>query len=177
LLHVGGTGRPASRPPVVVAVDGGPASEAVTSAAVRLARALGAPVELVHVQEMEVVGEDAVDRNDLLRARSMVRDQLAELDRLGVPATGHVLRSVSDHGHVGTLIAQHANAVNAALVAIGSPTHGPFAALIDRSASRRLVADAKCDVLLVRPNGDGAPAGGGTTTSGAGASGGTVPAA
>jgi MFS transporter, ACDE family, multidrug resistance protein len=153
LLYVGATAGDRFDRPVVVAVDDGPAAEVVTSAAAQLANALHAPLELLHVQEIEVVGDDAVEGEDLDRARETVRARLAELGQLGVPATGHVLRSVNDHGNVGRLIARHANSVGATMVAVGSPSHGPLAALIDRSASRQLIADVHCNVLLVHPNG------------------------
>ncbi|MFG2039848.1 MFS transporter [Dactylosporangium sp. NPDC048998] len=151
LIPVGRTGEPNGNPPIVVAVDAGPAAAAVTAAAVEVATRWNAPLELLHVQEIAVVGDDAVDRESFEQARDRVRAQLAELAAQGMPASGHILRSVADHGHAGSMIAEHARAVHARLIAIGSPSHNGVAHLLDGSASQRVIAEAGCRVLVVPP--------------------------
>jgi ACDE family multidrug resistance protein len=153
VLTIGCTGTPNGNRPIVVAVDGGPAAAAVTAAAVELATSLRAPLELLHIHEITVVGDEAVDGETYDQAREKVRVFLDDLAAQGVPASGHILRSVADHGNAGELIASHATAVNAQLVAIGSPTHGGVAHLLDGSASQRLIAEANCRVLVVPPDG------------------------
>lgn len=63
--------------------------------------------------------------------------------------SGHVLRSVADHGHAGTLVARHARAVRARLVVIGAPGHGGVAHLLDGGAGEHVVAESGCEVLVV----------------------------
>jgi MFS transporter, ACDE family, multidrug resistance protein len=150
LLPVGGAGRPApGARPVVLAVDGGEHAAALTARAIEVATRLSAPVELLHVHELEVVGEDAVDRESLERAGSLVRVRMAELTAAGVPATGHILRSVAEHASTGRLIARYAQRVDAQLVIVGPPTRGTIGRLLNDSASRLLVAEAPCEVLVV----------------------------
>ncbi|MEV6924993.1 MFS transporter [Dactylosporangium sp. NPDC051485] len=151
IVGVGRTGTANGNPPVVVAIDAGPAADAVTAAAAELAGRLNAPLELLHVHEIAVVGDDAVDRESYEQARARVQRRLDELAAGGVPAAGHVLRSVADHGHAGSLIAEHARAVGAQVVAIGGPSHGGVAHLLDGSASQRLIAEAGCRVMVVPP--------------------------
>ncbi|WP_432840184.1 MFS transporter [Dactylosporangium sp. CA-092794] len=154
VVTVGRTGEANGNPPIVVAVDGGPAAAAVTAAAVDLAARLHAPVELLHVHEIAVVGEEAVDRESYEQARDRVQAYLRDLEAAGVPASGHILRSVADHGHAGSLIAGYAKEVNAQLIAIGSPAHTGVAHLLDGSASQRLITEAACRVLIVPPEPD-----------------------
>ena len=150
LLAVGGTGRPnPGARPVVLAVDGGEHAAALTARAIDVATRLSAPVELLHVHELEVVGEDAVDRESLEQAGSLVRERLAELAAAGVPATGHILRSVAEHASTGRLIARYAQRVDAQLVIVGPPSGGALGRLLNDSASRLLVAEAPCEVLVV----------------------------
>jgi nucleotide-binding universal stress UspA family protein len=149
IVTVGRTGPASGNPPVVVAVTAGSDAPAVTAAAVELATFLDAPLELLHVHEIAVIGDEAVDRETYDEARARVQASLDDLAARGVPASGHVLRSIADHGHAGSLIARHANAVAARLVAIGAPAHGGVAHLLDGSASQRLIAEAGCSVLVV----------------------------
>ncbi|WP_433042016.1 MFS transporter [Dactylosporangium sp. CS-033363] len=151
IVTVGRIGEANGNRPVVVAVDGGPSTAAVTAEAAERAARLHAPLELLHVHEIAIVGEDAVDRESYDQARARVQAALDDLAARGIAASGHVLRSVADHGHAGSLIAKHANAVGAQLVAIGAPSHGDVAHLLDGSASRRLVEEAGCEVLVVPP--------------------------
>ncbi|WP_426513943.1 MFS transporter [Dactylosporangium sp. McL0621] len=151
IVAVGRTGPANGNRPVVVAVDSGPNAAAVTAAAAERAAELHAPLELLHVHEIAVVGEEAVDRETYEQARARVQAALDGLAARGVAASGHVLRSVADHGHAGSLIARHAKAVGAQLVAIGGPTHGGVAHLLDGSAGQRIVAEAGCEVLVVPP--------------------------
>ncbi|MEU7875240.1 MFS transporter [Dactylosporangium sp. NPDC049140] len=151
IVAVGRTGPANGNRPVVVAVDSGPNAAAVTAAAADRAAELHAPLELLHVHEIAVVGEQAVDRETYEQARARVQAALDGLAARGVAASGHVLRSVADHGHAGSLIARHAKAVGAQLVAIGGPTHGGVAHLLDGSAGQRIVAEAGCEVLVVPP--------------------------
>jgi ACDE family multidrug resistance protein len=153
VVTVGRSGEPNGNRPVVVAVDEGSAAAAVTAAAVELATSLQAPLELLHIHEIAVVGEQAVDRESFDQARDRVQAHLIDLTKQRLPVTGHVLRSVADHGNTGSLIADFANTVNAQLVVIGGPTHGGIAHLLDGSASQRLIAEANCRVLVVPPDG------------------------
>jgi MFS transporter, ACDE family, multidrug resistance protein len=153
IVTVGRIGAASGNRPVVVAVDAGPSAAAVTAVAAERAAELHAPLELLHVHEIAIVGEDAVDRESYEQARARVQAVLDDLAARGVAASGHVLRSVADHGHAGSLIAKHANAVGAQLVAIGAPTHGDVAHLLDGSASRRLVEESGCEVLVVPSDG------------------------
>ena len=137
------------RQPIVLAIDAGPAAHAATAKAIEIAMARPAPVDVLHVHEIEIVGDAAIDRESLDQARAFVNDRLAELRTGGVVATGHVLRSVADHANIGRLIAEYAARVGAALIVIGEPTAGAFARLLDGSSSQQLLADAPCDVLVV----------------------------
>ncbi|WP_433089077.1 MFS transporter [Dactylosporangium sp. CA-052675] len=151
IIAVGRIGAANGNRPVVVAVDAGESAHAVLAAAAGRAADLHAPLELLHVHEIAVVGDEAVDRETYEQARTRVETLLAELATRGVAASGHVLRSVADHGSAGSLIARHAKAVGAQLVAIGGSSHGGVAHLLDGSASERIVAESGCEVLVVPP--------------------------
>ncbi|MER7283190.1 MFS transporter [Dactylosporangium sp. NPDC000244] len=151
IVAVGRIGAANGNRPVVVAVDAGESAAAVLAAAAERAAELHAPLELLHVHEIAVVGDEAVDRETYEQARTRVQTLLDDLAARGVTASGHVLRSVADHGHAGSLIARHAKAVDAQLVAIGGPSHGGVAHLLDGSATERVVAESGCEVLVVPP--------------------------
>ncbi len=138
--------------PVLVAVDGGPAGPAVTAKGAALARERGANVQLLHVYEVDVVGDDAVESETLAAAHEVVHARLAELAAAGVPATGYLLRSVADHGTTGRLLAGYADSVDAQLIVVGASTSGPLGAVLDNSSSRRLLAESGRDVLVVQPD-------------------------
>ncbi|HEY9483100.1 MAG TPA: universal stress protein, partial [Micromonosporaceae bacterium] len=137
------------RRPIVLAIDDGPATQAAMAKAIEIASERPAPVDVLHVHEVEVIGEAAIDRESLDEARAFVNARLAELRAGGVVATGHVLRSVADHANIGRLIAEYAARVGAALIVIGEPTTGAFARMLEGSSSQQLLADAPCDVLVV----------------------------
>src|SRR5262249_41574819 len=149
LVLVGSTPARAGRAPVVVAIDSGPAASAATAGAIELATQMSAPIDVLHVQEVDVIGEDAVDRESLAEAQAVVEARLADMRSAGVEATGHVLRSVADHANIGRLIAGYASRVGARVVVIGEPTSPAFARLLDQDSSRRLIEEAPCDVMVV----------------------------
>lgn len=62
-----------------------------------------------------------------------------------------MLLNAPDHGAVGRLISEHADAIHARAVVIGAPTHGGLPALMDASASRELWRTVHCDVVIVNP--------------------------
>jgi MFS transporter, ACDE family, multidrug resistance protein len=150
LLPAGGTGLPLpGARPVVLAVDAADHGAALTAKAIEFATRLSAPVELLHVHEIDVIGEEAVDRGSLEKAGALVRDRMAELTAAGVAATAHILREVADHASAGRLIARYAGRVNAQLIVVGAPSGGAIGRLLNDSSSRVLVAEAPCDVLVV----------------------------
>ena len=149
LVTVGAIAPAGDRRPIVLAIDDGPATHAAMAKAIEIASERPAPVDVLHVHEVEVIGEAAIDRESLDEARAFVNARLAELRAGGVVATGHVLRSVADHANIGRLIAEYAARVGAALIVIGEPTTGAFARMLEGSSSQQLLADAPCDVLVV----------------------------
>jgi MFS family permease/nucleotide-binding universal stress UspA family protein len=147
-----GPAHPVTGRPIVVAVDDGPSADAVVARALELATARHAPVDLVHVHEIEVAGEDSVARESLDDARTLLQTRLDRLAAGGAEAVGHLLRSVADHGSAGRLIAEHANAAGAQLVVIGPATEGALARLLGTASTDQLRADVKADVLVVHPD-------------------------
>ena len=155
LEPAGRTATAADRP-VIVAVGASSGAPAVVAEAAAIARDLGAPLEVVHVQEVAVVGEDAVDADVATAggADAGRRALAAHLDRLassGVAATGQVLRSVGDHAAAGRVLARHANDVRARSLAIGASPRGAAEQIADGSFTSAVTRAASCSVILLHP--------------------------
>ena len=135
--------------PIVVAVGVGPGAAEVTDAAVALGRVLDAPIEVLHVLETDVVGDQVVDTETAEAARMIIADTVGRLRSAGIAANGHVLRVVGDHGASGERIADFAAGRGARVIIIGSPADGPSAGLFDASLTSQLIRHAHCEVHIV----------------------------
>jgi nucleotide-binding universal stress UspA family protein len=137
---------------VLLAIDGSPGSAAVTSRAAAAAASRGVGVEVMHIQETDVVDTEAIELEPAEQAERVVRDRLAQLKDLGIPATSYLATSMGDHGDVGRLIARRAREIRAGLIAVGAPTgHGALLAGADALATAQLAREAPCDLLVVQP--------------------------
>jgi MFS family permease len=134
--------------PIVVAVAG-PRAPEVTDAAVELARLLDAPIEILHVLETDVIGDQAVDVETAEVAREAIADSISRLSAAGVSANGHILRLIGDHGDSGRRIAAFAAERHARMIVIGTPADSGLAGLFDASLTNQLIRHARCDVHLV----------------------------
>jgi ACDE family multidrug resistance protein len=135
--------------PIVVAVGVGPGAAEVTDAAVALGRVLDAPIEVLHVLETDVVGDQVVDTETAEAARTIIAHTVGRLRSAGIAANGHVLRVVGDHGASGQRIADFAAGRSARVIIIGSPADGPSAGLFDASLTSQLIRHARCEVHIV----------------------------
>jgi MFS family permease len=108
--------------PVVVAVDATPAAIAVTAAAARLAAERGAAVEVLHVRETDVIGDEAADLESREMAAAVLQRRLTQLRDAGVDAGGEVLHAVGDHADAADALLDRADAVGADTLFVGSPT-------------------------------------------------------
>jgi MFS transporter, ACDE family, multidrug resistance protein len=135
--------------PIVVAVGVGPGAAAVTDAAIGLGRVLDAPIEVLHVLETDVVGDQVVDAETAEAARTIMAETVDRLRSAGIAANGHVLRVVGDHGGSGQRIADFAAGRSARMIIIGSPADGASAGLFDASLTSRLIRHARCEVHIV----------------------------
>ena len=137
---------------VLLAIDGSPGSAAVTSRAAAAAASRGVGVEVMHIQETDVVDTEAIELEPAEQAERVVRDRLAQLKDLGIPATSYLATSMGDHGDVGRLIARRAREIRAGLIVVGAPTgHGALLAGADALATAQLAREAPCDLLVVQP--------------------------
>ena len=105
--------------PVVVAVDGSPRGIAVTAAAAKLATERGAAVEVLHVHETDVLGDQAVDRESREMAAAVLSRRLAQLHDAGVPAGGEVLHSFGDHEDAVQAVLDRVEEIGAQAVVVG----------------------------------------------------------
>ncbi|HTZ27394.1 MAG TPA: MFS transporter [Streptosporangiaceae bacterium] len=135
--------------PIVVAVGAGPGAAAVTAAAIGLGRVLEVPIEVLHVLETDVVGDQVVDAETAEAARTIMAETVDRLRAAGIAANGHVLRVVGDHGGSGQRIADFAAGRSARMIIIGSPTGGASAGLFDASLTSQLIRHARCEVHIV----------------------------
>jgi MFS transporter, ACDE family, multidrug resistance protein len=137
--------------PVIVAVGATEDAAETVDAAAAIARDTGRPLEVVHVHETAVVEEQAIDAEDAEQAHSAVRGHLDRLAALGIAATGQVLTSVGDHAAAGRLLTQHADDIDARIIAIGRSPRGPVAQFADGSFTTAVTHTAARTVVLVDP--------------------------
>jgi MFS family permease len=105
--------------PVLVAVDGSSRGIEVTAAAARLAAERGAGVEVVHVHETDVVGEDAVDRESREMAAAVLALRLEQLREAGVEAGGEVVHTYGDREDAVRAVLSRIDEVGAQAVVVG----------------------------------------------------------
>jgi MFS transporter, ACDE family, multidrug resistance protein len=131
--------------PVLVAVDDAPHTDGVVAAGARLARAVDAPVLLVHVPEDAVVGYATPVGDD----PGVLTGRVAELTASGLTVAAESLRPVASHDAVGLALADLARRRDARAVVVGSPHGGPLAALARPSADRGLWEHADRPVVVI----------------------------
>jgi MFS transporter, ACDE family, multidrug resistance protein len=150
-----GRHRSASHEPgsvILAAIDDNATADGVIEAAARLAAQDGLTVHVVHAREAAVAGDTAVDGENLAAAEALVRHRLDQLAAQRVPAEGQILLHAADHGAAGRMVAEYANAVQAATIVIGTPSHGGLSASLDESMSHELLRTAQSNVLIVNPD-------------------------
>jgi MFS family permease len=137
--------------PVIVAVGATEDAAEIVDAAAAIARDAGRPLEVVHVRETAVVEELAIDAEDADQARFAVLGHLDRLAAQGFAATGQVLTSVGDHAAAGRILAQHADDIDARIIAVGRSPREPLAQLADGSFTNAVIHTATRTVVLVDP--------------------------
>jgi MFS transporter, ACDE family, multidrug resistance protein len=135
---------------IVVAIDGSRGASEVVDAGIEMARLRHSPVDLVHIFETEIVEELAIDVDSADRAERIVAEAVGRFRDAGISATGHILRSVSDHGTAGRRIAQFADEHRAQLIVVGRAEEGQVARVFDTDLTDEVVRHAHCDVHIAR---------------------------
>jgi nucleotide-binding universal stress UspA family protein len=139
---------------ILAATDGSPGGDRAVDAAAELAKASGAALHIINVQEhpsreavdafkaVEGVGESDVAevaaQGILARALHRVRD-------LGVRET----KTMSEIGDAAQHILQAAARLKTDAIVVGKRGRGPLAALLLGSVSQKLVSLAPCKVIVV----------------------------
>lgn len=137
---------------IVVGVDDSPMSETALRRALDLGASLGAALDVVFVSHVPAT---------VLAAMSgvpMGSEEFAEAQRSAVwgrfepmlEASDADVRRVDVEGYPSDGLIDHAEAVGADLIVVGTRGRGPVASLFLGSTSHRVVNHAPCDVLVVR---------------------------
>jgi nucleotide-binding universal stress UspA family protein len=138
--------------PVVVGVDGSPASDAAIDFAVETADAAGCPLVAVHTWWDSFLGPDL---EPLLYWGAIEADEHRVLaEQLAGRSATHPdleVRTVVERSRPATVLLEQAR--GAQLLVVGSRGRGGFAGLLLGSVSRSLVNRAPCPVAVVPPPG------------------------
>jgi nucleotide-binding universal stress UspA family protein len=137
--------------PVIVAVAATSDAEAVVRAAAGIARRTAGPLEIVRVRETTVIEELAIDVEPEDAARAALEEHVSIATQLGVPVTGLLLHSVGDHSAAARVLARHAGAQHARVLAVGPSPRGRAAQFADGSFTATLAVQAPCTLVLVHP--------------------------
>jgi nucleotide-binding universal stress UspA family protein len=147
VLTLRGPQRESAAPNILVALDFEPLSDTALTYGRGLARAFGAQLHVLHVQENYFLRPMACDPHTLAgRTRKQLADRLTDEDRSALRASATI--EVSDTP--ADAIVAHAKQLRIDLLIVG--THGRQAAdrLLMGSVAERIVRTAPCPVLTVR---------------------------
>ncbi len=133
--------------PVIVAVGAHETRHVVVDRAADLATREGAPLDVIHVRETEIVGDQAIEPLTAAQAQALVEEQLERVAGRRLAARGFVLFSVGDLGAVGRSLGRYAEEVGARAVVIRRSPGGTAVAAGMESGG----ADATYSVVLLAP--------------------------
>ena len=133
---------------ILVCYDGSPESERVLMRAVELASAVPVHVTVVSVAESLYPMREPTNLVD--PAEERVHERLLEQATRTLADHGIEAATAQPVGDVADRIVELAREMDAALVVVGTRHHGIVRRLLFASVSEQVVADAPCDVLVVR---------------------------
>lgn len=146
--------QPSGAGTILLAVDSSPAALEVTDVAGHAALERAVPVLVLHVREVDVMAEDAVELESAAQAQSALSDRIEQLRSLGVHADGVVRTSVGDHADVARTILDQVALTGPVVVVIGAGHRGAVARLMGGDVPALVQAGAGCDVYVVAPSSD-----------------------
>jgi len=133
---------------ILVAVDESTYAKPVLETAVKMAKAFGAEVRVVHVLETGFVGRaGVVNLESSDEAHKVVGDAVAFFDENGVQASASVRSAM--HGRLALEINEESISFGAGLVVVGSRGLTDFEGVFVGSTSHRLIHTSKVPVLVV----------------------------
>jgi hypothetical protein len=135
--------------PVVVAVRANESAAGVVDQAALLARRDGAPLEIVHVRETDVVEELAVSPETEEEARAAVTSHLDRLAAKGLTARGLVLHSVGDRAAAAEVLARHAADVEARALVVRRSARSVVSKQLDARLASVPDGSARPELVLV----------------------------
>jgi nucleotide-binding universal stress UspA family protein len=141
--------------PVLVAVDGSPASDAAVGAAVELAGALGSPVRFVHASSplaerlFDADNENGPTEQQIVAGDPVLAGALGRARDAGVQAEVEVVGADGDTGDLAAVIAGIASGSDAGVIVCGSRGRGAVAGAVLGSVSHNLIRYAPVPVLVV----------------------------
>lgn len=138
--------------PIVLAVESGAGADHLVAVAADLAQALGCPLEILHVVETDIAMDQAIATEDINspQVRQTLEALTAQAQARGIPATGHLLEVIGEHGDVGRRIATFANNRHASMIIVGASSHGRYAELLGANTTAELERHANSDLYIVR---------------------------
>ena len=140
--------------PIVLATDGSPSAAEATLEAVALARALGAPLLAITVEQVRTPDYAHYGYADLIAEmieieRNHVEETLSQTRAVAAEA-GIECDVVHGTGPVATEIGRLANQCDARMIVIGAHGWGPVTRLRHGTVSGAVLHEAHCPVLVVR---------------------------
>jgi nucleotide-binding universal stress UspA family protein len=133
---------------IIVPLDGAIGSEAMLPHAMMLARAHGAPIELLHVKgESGVEADDSKLRGWHVRERRRVESRFTEIER-AEPELEFV--RVVEEGDPAVRILERAEKEPASIIAMGNHGRSGISRWMYGSVSEKVLQAAKCPVLVAR---------------------------
>lgn len=138
---------------IVVGVEHSAMSESALRRAIELAAKLDAEVDVVFVSHVPATVLAAMSGVPMSTEDFSEAQRTALWERLApilASAGGVEVSKVDLDGYPPDALVDHAAAVGAELIVVGSRGRGPLASLLLGSTSHRVVNHAPCDVLVVR---------------------------
>lgn len=134
---------------VVLAVDSTPVAAEVTALAAASALERDLVVDVLHVHEVDVVGEEAIAVESEEDAAALVAVRVDQLRAAGVEATGTVVRSTGNHADLARRILDHAGRTGAAGIIVGHARRGTLAHLMSGDVVAELTAASDRPVAVI----------------------------
>lgn len=137
---------------IVVGVDDSDISEHALERALLLAERLGAEVDVVFVSHIPATVLAAMTGVPMATEDFSTAQRNAVWNRIDPVISGAAVpvEKVEMEGYPPDCLVDHATAVGADMIVVGSRGRGPLASLLLGTTSHRVVNHSPCDVLVVR---------------------------